>query len=217
MPPTNTSRSCAPPVFWGSRSTTICPAPVSARKMSPLGATVSQRGYLKSLANTFTRKPGGTVGKKPAGGFVPLGPLPADFVSKGGGNLGFCPCVTCAGKLAARKRLKAERQAILAGIKVASLNSDSLMPACGCRLQKCLVRLLRSTLTLSCAACYQPHCSPRFTTPEITGTALRAEPLFSFRRAETRGQAMLSSLPRRLQPAERKLPLAATGSPSSAR
>src|SRR6266478_1695503 len=65
-PFTNTSRSCAPPVFFGSRITTISPAPESARKMSPFGATVSQRGYLKFEANTFTRNPCGTVGRNPS-------------------------------------------------------------------------------------------------------------------------------------------------------
>src|SRR2546423_1895936 len=71
-------------------------APVSARKISPLGATVSKRGRLKSFANTFIWNPLGTVGRNPAGACALSGPLPADLVAKGGGKLGFWPWVTCA-------------------------------------------------------------------------------------------------------------------------
>src|SRR5207248_4793432 len=91
IPSTNTSRSCAPPVFFGSRSTRISPDPVSARKISLFGATVRKRGILKPLAYTLTVNPAGTVGRKPSGGLTRSGPLPADFVANGAGSFGFCP------------------------------------------------------------------------------------------------------------------------------
>src|ERR1700745_2160167 len=91
------TRSCAPPVFFGSRRMTTWLAPVSARKISPFGATVSKRGRLKSAAKMLMWKPDGTVGRKPCGACDLLGPLPADLVANGGGRLGFCPGVTCAG------------------------------------------------------------------------------------------------------------------------
>lgn len=52
--------------------------------------------------------PAGTVGKNPTGGFVLFGPLPEEFVANGAGNFGFCPCVTCAGKMAGRESVKAK-------------------------------------------------------------------------------------------------------------
>src|SRR6266849_3462255 len=107
-PSAKISRSSAPPLFFGSRIKTISPAPESARKMSPLGAIVSQRGYLNFVANTFTRNPGGTVGRNPAGAFSYSGELFDDFVVNGAGSFGFCPCVTCAGKKAGRESVKAK-------------------------------------------------------------------------------------------------------------
>src|SRR5271156_6881131 len=43
------------------------PAPLSATKMSPLGATRTTRGLLRPSANKSTAKPGGTLGAAPAG------------------------------------------------------------------------------------------------------------------------------------------------------
>src|ERR1700722_3313531 len=69
-------------------------------KMSlPFGATVSQRGSLKSVANTLILNPAGTVGRNPAGGFDSSGGFPADFVANGAGSCGACPCVTCPSKI----------------------------------------------------------------------------------------------------------------------
>src|SRR5215470_8125 len=99
----------------------ISPAPLSARKMSLFGATAIQRGFLKLDAKMLMWNPSGTVGRNPAGGFSPRGPLPADFVAKGAGNFGFCPCVTCAGKVAAKSRLAAAQKAILRCINLAPL------------------------------------------------------------------------------------------------
>src|SRR5258708_28921468 len=110
MPLTKTSRCCAAPVCCGSRITIISPAPVSARKISPLGATVSQRGRLKSAAYTFKRNPAGTVGRKLAGGFALRGPLPAELVAKGGGSFGFWPCVTCDDAREGTRQVKAKRK-----------------------------------------------------------------------------------------------------------
>src|SRR2546430_16995542 len=103
IPLTKTSRAWAPPVCCGSRITTISPAPISARKISPFGATVSHRGRLKFVANRLTRKPWGTVGKNPAGGVSFSGPLPADFVENGAGSFGFWPLWICPGNSAGRK------------------------------------------------------------------------------------------------------------------
>jgi hypothetical protein len=75
---------------------TISPAPVSARKISPFGATISQRGRLKPVAKTFILNPAGTVGRNPAGALTLSGAFAADFVAYGSGNCGFFPCVTCA-------------------------------------------------------------------------------------------------------------------------
>jgi len=105
-------------VFFGSRITTISPAPESARKMSPFGAIVSQRGYLKFVANTFTRNPFGTVGRNPAGGFAASGALPADFVANGAGSIGFWPCVTCAGAREGSKNVKAKVRIFRARIAI---------------------------------------------------------------------------------------------------
>src|SRR5260370_37513486 len=107
-PSAKISRASAPPLFVGSRIKTISPAPESARKRSPLGAIVSQRGYLKFVANTFTLNPGGTVGRNPAGGFSISGALPTDFVANGAGNFGLWPCVTCASAREGRKNEKAK-------------------------------------------------------------------------------------------------------------
>src|SRR5207244_11374134 len=107
IPLTKTSRAWAPPVCCGSRITTISPAPISARKISPFGATVSHRGRLKFVANRLTRKPWGTVGKNPAGGVSFSGPLPADFVENGAGSFGFWPLVICPGNRAGRKNVQA--------------------------------------------------------------------------------------------------------------
>jgi len=68
-------------VFCGSRNMTISPAPISARKISPFGATISQRGLLNPVAKTFILNPAGTVGGNPAGGFTSLGEFADDFVA----------------------------------------------------------------------------------------------------------------------------------------
>jgi hypothetical protein len=57
--------------------------------------------------------PSGTVGRNPAGGLTPRGPLPADFVANGAGSFGLCPCVTCAGKYAVINKLAAEKKTTL--------------------------------------------------------------------------------------------------------
>src|SRR5215472_8159583 len=92
--------------------------------MSPFGAIVSQRGYLKFGANTLMRKPSGTVGRNPAGGFSRRGPLPADLVSNGAGSFGFCPCVTCACRRTVNNELKRKSKAIFARGTMASLRID---------------------------------------------------------------------------------------------
>jgi hypothetical protein len=56
----------------------------------------------------FKRNPAGTVGRKPAGGFVLPGPLPAEFVANGAGSFGFWPCVTCEGVREGRRNVKAK-------------------------------------------------------------------------------------------------------------
>src|SRR6267378_4467154 len=122
IPSTKTSRSCAPPVFCGSRNTMISPAPVLATNISPFDATVSHRGLLKSFANTFTRKPCGTEGRNPAGGFTLSGPLPADWVAKGGGSFGFCPWVTCPDKISGNQRAIVRGRVPRARMKLASHN-----------------------------------------------------------------------------------------------
>src|SRR6266481_8456677 len=101
--------------------------------MSPFGATVSQRGCLKSAANTFKRNPAGTVGKKPAGGFARSGPLPAELVANGGGSLGFWPRVTCAGTTEDRQSVKIKTRMLRALITIPSqktprTNSFFMMP-----------------------------------------------------------------------------------------
>src|SRR5260370_15199143 len=136
MPFTKTSRPGAPPVCCGSRSTTISPAPVSARKISPFGATASHLGRSKFVAKIFTRNPGGTLGRNPAGGFVRSGPLPADLVANGGGSFGFCPCVTCASARQGRKKGKARTRQLRARTVVAFGKQDyrfALYPAAGAR------------------------------------------------------------------------------------
>src|SRR5947209_10990750 len=74
----------------------MSPDPMSARKMSLFGATISHRGFLKPFANTLILNPAGTVGRNPAGGATLLGALADDFVAYGAGNDGFFPCVNCA-------------------------------------------------------------------------------------------------------------------------
>jgi hypothetical protein len=64
---------------------------MSARKMSPFGAMVNQRGTLKLLAKTLIVNPAGTVGRNPAGGLTLLGELAEDFVAYGAGSCGFFP------------------------------------------------------------------------------------------------------------------------------
>ena len=56
------------------------------------------------------------MGRNPAGGFSPPGPLGEESVSKGAGSFGFCPCVTCAGRYAAINKLAAEQRAIFVRI-----------------------------------------------------------------------------------------------------
>src|SRR5207244_11117454 len=95
IPLTKTSRAWAPPVCCGTRITTISPAPISARKISPFGATVSHRGRLKFVAYRLTQKPWGTVGKNRDGGVGFSGLLRVDCVEHGAGRLGVWPLVIC--------------------------------------------------------------------------------------------------------------------------
>jgi hypothetical protein len=69
---------------------------MSAKKISPFGATVSQRGLLNPVAKTLILNPAGTVGRNPAGGLTLSGAFADDFVAYGGGSCGFFACVTCA-------------------------------------------------------------------------------------------------------------------------
>src|SRR3984893_13363845 len=101
----------------------ISPAPVSARKISPFGATVSQRGTLKSFAKTLTWNPGGTVGTNPAGGFVLPGPFPADLVAKGCGRVGFCRCGTSARQMEGSEKVTANTRILRARMNIASQES----------------------------------------------------------------------------------------------
>ncbi len=64
--------------FSLGRSTRTRPAPVSATKMSPLGAVRSRRGPERPLANGLTSKPAGTLSWAPAGARTTLTVLPAD-------------------------------------------------------------------------------------------------------------------------------------------
>src|SRR5262249_55465652 len=97
-PSANISRDCAVPARSGSCSTTMRPAAESATNRSPEGATASQRGSAKPLANTDTTKPGGTRGEKPAGGGPILGGLLGD--AEGAGSETGRPPVSwaCAGE-----------------------------------------------------------------------------------------------------------------------
>src|SRR6266436_8910612 len=88
-PVANFSRDCAPPLFCESRKTSMSPAPVSATKMSLLGATISQRGLLNPVAKTFTLNPAGTEGRNPWGGLTLLGEFADDLVAYGAGSTGF--------------------------------------------------------------------------------------------------------------------------------
>src|SRR6267378_8414522 len=90
-PIANFSRDWAPPLFCESRKTSMSPAPVSATKMSLLGATISQRGLLNPVAKTFILNPAGTVGRNPWGGLTLLGELADDLVAYGAGSTGFFP------------------------------------------------------------------------------------------------------------------------------
>ena len=67
----------APPA--PARNTSTRPAPLSARKMSPLGATRRVRGCLNPPANTCTAKPSGTFGSAPCGAFTTFTVRPTDF------------------------------------------------------------------------------------------------------------------------------------------
>src|SRR6266699_1112163 len=147
MPSTKTSRPCPPPVCCGSRITTISPAPITARKISPFGATVSHRGRLKFVANRLTRKPWRTVGKNPAGGVSFSGPLPADFVENGAGSFGFWPLVICPGNRAGRKNVQARARMFrtrMAEPFRRSLISLSMMPQADARFH--LLSLLKKAL-----------------------------------------------------------------------
>ncbi len=59
---------------------------VSARKMSPLGATVMVRGPLRPVRNSSILKPGGNDSFAPSGFGTSRGLLFADGVSKGAGS-----------------------------------------------------------------------------------------------------------------------------------
>ena len=67
----------APPSGLG-RSTCTRPAPVSATKMSPLGAVRRSRGPESPLANCLTSKPAGTLSLAPAGARTTRTALPTE-------------------------------------------------------------------------------------------------------------------------------------------
>src|SRR5882762_1318247 len=92
-PVANFSRDWAPPLFCESRKTSMSPAPVSATKMSLLGATISQRGLLNPVAKTFTLNPAGTEGRNPWGGVTFRREFGDDLVAYGAGSASFFACV----------------------------------------------------------------------------------------------------------------------------
>src|SRR5258708_12648069 len=94
-PVANFSRDCAPPLFCESRKTSMSPAPVSATKMSLLGATISQRGLLNPVAKTFTLNPAGTVGRNPWGGLTLLVEFPDYLLAYRPRTTCFFPLVNC--------------------------------------------------------------------------------------------------------------------------
>jgi hypothetical protein len=69
-----------------ARSTRTRPAPVSATKMSPFGATRSSRGPAKPEANCCTVKPAGTDRTAPAGRATFMGLSRAEGVAKFAGR-----------------------------------------------------------------------------------------------------------------------------------
>src|SRR3954449_10827290 len=71
--------------------------------MSLFGATISQRGSSNCSAKTLTLNPAGALGTKPFGGVLSSGAFVADLVENGGGNFGFFPSVTWAGKIEGTK------------------------------------------------------------------------------------------------------------------
>src|SRR5262249_13848098 len=71
----NTLRDSAVPCEVTPCNTIISPDDESATNTSPFGETVSHRGRAKSLANTETLNPGGTLGRKFAGDTTITGSL----------------------------------------------------------------------------------------------------------------------------------------------
>src|SRR6201996_2096486 len=68
------------------RKTRIRPPPLSARKMSPLGAVCRVRGSSKPVAKTPASNPGGTCGLAPDGGSMTEGVRDDDRLANGAGR-----------------------------------------------------------------------------------------------------------------------------------
>src|SRR5215469_5501093 len=68
------------------RKTRIRPGSISARKISPLGAVRSQRGFSKPDANNSTLNPAGATGHTFSGRATRSAPFSADFVANGSGR-----------------------------------------------------------------------------------------------------------------------------------
>src|SRR5579872_2794733 len=68
------------------RNTRISPAPLSARKMSPFGAVLSNRGLFSPAAYNSTLNPFGAIGHAFAGRATTSGAFSADDVAYGGGR-----------------------------------------------------------------------------------------------------------------------------------
>src|SRR5215472_3479996 len=69
-----------------ARNTRICPAKLSATKISPLGATRTKRGPSKPFANSLTTNPVGTLNFAFGGRATTSGPFPAERLACGGGK-----------------------------------------------------------------------------------------------------------------------------------
>src|SRR5579862_4922101 len=68
------------------RKTTMRPGSLSAKKISPLGAVLSQRGLSRPEANNSTLKPAGAIGKAFGGRATTCAPFCEDSVAKGAGK-----------------------------------------------------------------------------------------------------------------------------------
>src|SRR6266851_4565327 len=77
--------------------------------ISPLGPVSMKRGVWKPVAYSSISNPCGTCNCAPSGRATTRGPLSADGVAKGAGNLASC-CCTCAGRLRADARIAAARK-----------------------------------------------------------------------------------------------------------